>query len=190
MNNDEAEAQRKEEVLLKQQQLRKTLSTPSMPNLGIVNVPPQDFTPLNAILGDSSLSSQDLNFEGTVVAIRDYYYDDKMKSIEKRSNKRKRGEANKSRSSVGRVVEWKVGPDPEENVVQEASSLHAFTGLNASSILEVTNALSMAKTRITELETKLKNVKYELTSEFEKTMKVVDILKCRTTKQSSANAKR
>jgi hypothetical protein len=96
--------------------------------------------------GDSSLSSQDLNFEGTVVAIRDYYYDDKMKSIEKRSNKRKRGESNKSRSSVGRVVEWKVGPDPEENVVQAASTLHDFIGLNASSILEVTNALSMAKT--------------------------------------------
>jgi hypothetical protein len=49
-----------------------------------------------------------LNFEGTVVAIRDYYYDDKMKSIEKRSNKRKRGEAGKSRSYVGRVVEWKA----------------------------------------------------------------------------------
>jgi hypothetical protein len=34
----------------------------------------------------------------------------------------------------------------------------------------------MAKTWITELETELKNVKDELTLEFEKTMKVVDIL--------------
>jgi hypothetical protein len=42
---DEAEAQRKAEALLKQQQLRKTPSTPSMPNLGIVNVPPQDLPP-------------------------------------------------------------------------------------------------------------------------------------------------
>jgi hypothetical protein len=92
-------------------------------------------------LGDSSFSSQALNFEGTVVAIEDYYYDDRMKSIEKRSNKRKRGEATKSKSSAGRVVEWKVGPDPEENVVQESSSLHDFTGLNASSVLEVTKFL-------------------------------------------------
>jgi hypothetical protein len=86
---DEVEAQRKEKELLKQQQLRKTPSTPSTPNLGIVNIPPQDFTPLNAIPGDSSLLSQALNFKGTVVAIRYYYYDDRTKSIEKRSNKEK-----------------------------------------------------------------------------------------------------
>jgi hypothetical protein len=71
----------------------------------MVNVPPRDLTPLNPILGDSSLSSQTLNFEGTIVDIGDYYYDDRMKSIEKRSNKRKRGEAGKSKSYVGRVVE-------------------------------------------------------------------------------------
>jgi hypothetical protein len=93
-------------------------------------------------LGNTTFSSQILSFEGVVVVVGDYYYDDRTKSIEKRSNKRKRGESTKSRSSTGRVVEWKVGPDPEENVVQATSSLHAFAGLNASSILEVTNALS------------------------------------------------
>jgi hypothetical protein len=58
-----------------------------------------------------------LNFEGIVVAIKEYYYD-RMKRMEKRSNKIKRGEAIKSRSSVGRVVEWKVGPSPKESIVQ------------------------------------------------------------------------
>jgi hypothetical protein len=49
-------------------------------------------------------------------------------------------------------VEWKVGPGPEENVVQEDSSLHEFAGLNDSSVIEVTNALNTTRTRITELE--------------------------------------
>jgi hypothetical protein len=61
-----------------------------MPNMGIVNIPPQDYTPLNSIPCDYSLSSKYLNFEGTVVAIRDYYYNYRNKIIEKRSNKRKR----------------------------------------------------------------------------------------------------
>jgi hypothetical protein len=109
---EEVEAKRKVEEQLKQQksqELTKTPSSPSMPNLGIVNIPPQEYTPLNAIPGDSTFSSQVLNFEGTVVAIGDYYYDDRTKSIEKRSNKRKRGESTKSRSSTGRVLEWKLG---------------------------------------------------------------------------------
>jgi hypothetical protein len=58
-------------------------------------------------------------------------------------------------------VEWKFGLDPEENVIQEASSLHAFAGLNASLILEVTTSLSEAKTRIVELETELKHKRTE-----------------------------
>jgi hypothetical protein len=44
-------------------------------------------------------------------------------------------------------------------VVQEASALNAFAGLNASSILEVTNALNTIKNRVVELETELKYVK-------------------------------
>jgi hypothetical protein len=43
------------------------------------------------------------------VVVGDYYYDDKMKFTEKRVNKTKRGESAKSRSSTGRVVEWKLG---------------------------------------------------------------------------------
>jgi hypothetical protein len=77
------------------------------------------------------------------VVIGDYYYDDRTKSIEKRSNKRKRGESSKSISSMRRVVEWKARPNPKENVVQATSTLHAFVGLNASSNVD-TNALSIA----------------------------------------------
>jgi hypothetical protein len=110
------------------------------------------------------------------VAIRYYYYDDITKIIEKRSHKRKRGESTKSRSFVGRVVECKDGHDPIENDVQLASSLPSFMGMNTSFFLEVTSSLSTTKTRITELETKLKNVKDDLTSDFAKTMRVVDAI--------------
>jgi hypothetical protein len=184
---EEVEAKKKEDELLKQHQLQdlsQTPNTPSTPNLGIVNMPPQDYTPLNVILGDSSFSSQALNFEGTVVAIGDYYYDNKMRSIEKRSNKRKRGEDTRSKSSAGRILEWKVGPDPEENVVQEASALHTFAGLNALSILEVASSLNTAKTRVTELETELRDVKYRLTSEFENAARVVDTLNTKNLNRS------
>jgi hypothetical protein len=83
----------------------------------MVNISPLEYTPLNSIPGFCTFSSQIMSFKGTVVAIGDYYYDDRTKSIEKRSNKRKRGESTNSISSTGRVVEWKFGPNPEENVV-------------------------------------------------------------------------
>jgi hypothetical protein len=69
-----------------------------------------------------------------------------------------------------------IGPDPEENVVQAASSLHAFAGLNASSVLEVTNTLSTTQNKITELEEELKTVKDKLTVEFEEATRVVATL--------------
>jgi len=72
-----------------------------------------------------------LSFEGVVVAIGYYYYDDMTKSIEKMSNKRKMGEYMKSILSTGRVVEWKVGPDLEENVIQATFALHAFLGFKS-----------------------------------------------------------
>jgi len=52
--------------------LNQTLSTPLKINLGIVNIPPLEYTPISNIPGDSFLSSQAMNFEGFVVAIRDY----------------------------------------------------------------------------------------------------------------------
>jgi hypothetical protein len=69
---EEVEAKRKANKQLKQQksqELSKDPSGPSTPNLGIVNIPPQEYTPLNVILGDSTFSSQVLNFEGTVVVV-------------------------------------------------------------------------------------------------------------------------
>jgi hypothetical protein len=69
---EESKAKKKEDDLVKQHQLHclsQTPSTPSTPNLGIVNMPPQDYTPLNSVPEDSYFSSQALNFEGVVVAI-------------------------------------------------------------------------------------------------------------------------
>jgi hypothetical protein len=124
-----------------------------------VNIPPPEYTPISSIPRDSFLSSQSLNFEGSVAIIGDYDFDKRTRSIEKRSTKRKRGEDFKSKSHVGRILEWKVGPDPEENAVQEASVLNTFAGLNASSVLEVTNSLNISRTRVIEMETELKDVK-------------------------------
>jgi hypothetical protein len=65
--------------------------------LGIVNIPPHGYNPLNVIPGNTTFSSQILSFEGVVMVFGYYYYDEITKSIEKRSNKRKRGELAKSR---------------------------------------------------------------------------------------------
>jgi hypothetical protein len=44
-------------------------------------------------------------------------------------------------------------------VVQAASALNAFSRLNASSILEVTNALNISKNKVVDMEIELKGVK-------------------------------
>jgi hypothetical protein len=62
----------------------------------MVSIPPDEYTPLNAIPGNTTFSSQILSFEGVVVTVGDYYYDERTKIIEKRSKKRKRGESTKS----------------------------------------------------------------------------------------------
>jgi hypothetical protein len=105
--------------------------------MGIVNMTPQEYTPISTILGYSSLSSQALNFESFVVAIGEYYFDNRTRSIEKISTKSKIIEDMRSKLYVGMVVEWKVGIDPKENVVQATSSLNAFAGINVSSVLNV-----------------------------------------------------
>ena len=95
-----------------------------MPTLEIMNIPPQVYTPISSIPRDSSLSSQALNFKGFVVSIRDYYFDNRTGSIEKRYLKRKRGLDSKSKSHARRILEKKLDIDPEENAVQVASKLN------------------------------------------------------------------
>jgi hypothetical protein len=75
-----------------------------------------------------------------------------------------------------RVVEWKVWPNPEENVVQATYSFHAFVRLNSSSILEVVSALRTTRNRITVLEAELKTVKVNSTLDFKESTKVVETL--------------
>jgi len=123
-------------------------------------------------------------------AIGDYYFDNKTRSIKKRSTNRKRGEDTRSKSSAKRVVEWKAGPDPEENVVQATSALHAFAGLNASSLLEVISALNTAKNMVIELETELRDVKDKLTIDFQKATKAVEILNTKKDEHVFASTKR
>jgi hypothetical protein len=101
--DNEAEAKKKEDKLLKQQQLYnliQTRSSPSTPNLSILNVPPQEYTPISTILGNSSFSCQAMNFEGSIVAIRDYYCDNRTKIIKNRLTERKKGEGTRSKSSI------------------------------------------------------------------------------------------
>jgi hypothetical protein len=54
--DDEAKSKKKEDEILKKN-LTQTPSTPSTPNVCLVNIPPPKYTPISTILGDSSLSS-------------------------------------------------------------------------------------------------------------------------------------
>jgi hypothetical protein len=173
---DEVESKRKDDNFLKKN-LNHTSSIPSTKTIGNVNIPPLEYTPISSIPGDSSLSSQALNFEGYLVAIGDYYFNNRTRSIEKRSMKRKRGEESNSNSHEGRILKWKVCPDPKENIVQVASMLNTFTGLNASSILEVTNSMNIFRTLVIELETKLKDVKYQFDIDVQEAISAIESLK-------------
>jgi hypothetical protein len=99
----EAEAKNKYYELLKHN-LRQPPISLSIPNLGIVNIPPSEYTPIRTIPRDSYLSSQALNFEGLIVVIGDYYFYNRTRSIEKTLTKRKRGEDTRSNSFARRVL--------------------------------------------------------------------------------------
>jgi hypothetical protein len=113
---------------------------------------------------------------GFVVAFGDYYFDNMTRSIDKRLAKRKRGEYTRSKSSIERVSEWKVGPDPEEKIVQVAFTLNTFAGPNASSVLEVTNSIKIFKNKLFELEMELKYIKENLTIDVQKSTKSIESL--------------
>jgi hypothetical protein len=135
----------------KTKKLNETQSNPSTPNVGIVNIPPQECTPLMAIPGNLTFSSQVLNLDDVVVVVGDYYYSHRTKGIEKRSHKRKRGDTTNNQSSTKRVIEWKAGPYPKENAIQVASVLHAFAGENAMFVYEVTTTLTLHKLKLLSL---------------------------------------
>jgi len=123
-----------------------------------------------AIPSNLTFSSQVLNLDDVVVIVGDYYYNHRTKGIEKRSHKRKRGDTTSSQSSTKRVIEWKAGSYPEENVIQVAFMLHVFAGSNAMSIYKVTTALSTARAKTVELEKELKTKKDNIYFEFFKAM--------------------
>jgi len=87
--DDEAKSKRKDYETLKHN-LNYTLGTMLILNLGIFNIPSLEYTPIRSIPGYSSLSSQALNFEGSIVAIGEYYFNNRTRSIDKRSTKIKR----------------------------------------------------------------------------------------------------
>jgi len=65
------------------------------------------------IPGNVSFSSHTLNFDDVVVEVGEYYYSDKNKEIEKRKNKRKRGDTTIIQPSSKIIIGWKEGPDPK-----------------------------------------------------------------------------
>jgi hypothetical protein len=56
-----------------------------------------------------------LELEEVVVEVGEYYYSNKIRGIEKISNKRKRGEITLSQGCSNKSIEWKVGLDPKDN---------------------------------------------------------------------------
>jgi hypothetical protein len=87
------------------------------PNVGIINIPPQECTPLMAIPSNLNFSSQVLNLDDVVVVLGEYYYGNKTKGIVKRSNKRKREDTTVIQSSTRRFIEWETYPNPKKNVL-------------------------------------------------------------------------
>jgi len=170
------EAKRKSNDLSKPN-INHVSGTPSTPTLAIMNISPPEYTPIISIPRDSSRSSQSLNFEGSIVAIGDYYFDNKTRSIENISKKIKRGEESKSKSHAERILEWKVGPNLEENTVQATATLNAFVGLNASFVVEVNNSLNIARTQVIELKIELKDVKDQFDVDVQEVVSVVESLK-------------
>jgi hypothetical protein len=80
-----------------------------------------------------------------VVAVGEYYYNNKTKGIEKISNKRKEGRDKSSQGSSKRSIEWRVGPEPKDNAIQTASTLNAFAGENAMFVYELVACLGHLK---------------------------------------------
>jgi hypothetical protein len=126
------------------------------PDTSMVTIPLEECTPLTTIPGSLSLTSPGLGIECAVVAVGEYYYSHKTKSIEKRVPKGKEEENPRHNK---RSVRWKEGPDPKENSIQTTSILNAFTGANSMSVYEMDETLDMSKSRITELETSMNTIR-------------------------------
>jgi hypothetical protein len=58
--------------MTEEKNLSETQGTPSTPNLGMVYILPQEYTPLTSIPGNLTFSSQILSFEDVVVVDGDY----------------------------------------------------------------------------------------------------------------------
>jgi hypothetical protein len=69
------------------------------PNASIVTIPIEECTPLEVIPGNISYTSQELGLDEVVVVVGDYYYIHKTMTIERRINKRKRGESTPKKES-------------------------------------------------------------------------------------------
>jgi hypothetical protein len=76
--------------------------------MGVFNIPPREYTPIMTFPDNSTFSTKVLDFDGSVVVVGDYFYTNKTRSMEKRSNKRKRGESTNTQSSTRRIIEWKA----------------------------------------------------------------------------------
>jgi hypothetical protein len=122
------------------------------PNTKYNTIPIEECTPLASIPGNISYTSQELGMDDVVVVVGEYYYNHKTRDIERRINKRKRGESTLKQESSERSIKWKVGKDPKENVIQTTSTLNAFVGANVMSVYEIGEALDVSRARVVELE--------------------------------------
>jgi hypothetical protein len=94
-----------------------------------------------------------------VVAVGEYYYSNKTKLIEKRSNKRKRGETDIIQGYSKRSIEWKAGPDPKYNSIQNYASLNAFVVEIVMYVYELVSTLDTLQVKVVELEEELRTQK-------------------------------
>jgi hypothetical protein len=88
-----------EEERERKRKMDQAINSPATPSVSIVDIPPQECTPLMSIPRKFFFSSQVLKLDEVVVEVGEYYYNEKTKGIEKRSRKRKRGDTTLNQES-------------------------------------------------------------------------------------------
>jgi len=138
------------------------------PSANIVTIPIEECNPLAAISGNLSYTSQELGIDDDVVDVGDYYYNHNTRAIERRTNKRKRGEATLKKEYSKRSIKWKEGKYPKKNAIQTTSTLNAIACANSMLIYEIGEALDISRSGVLELEATTNTIRESLASDFNK----------------------
>jgi hypothetical protein len=154
--------------------LNETQNSPATLNVGIINIPPQECTPLMAIPGNLSFSSQVLNFDDVVVAVGEYYYSDKTKGIEKRKERGKEGIQLSANHQPKELLNGRQGLIPKKIPSKLPLLFMHLQGKIPCLCMTWLASLDTTQAIIVELENTMNTQKDDITIEFEKGVKIAE----------------